>query len=187
MNNLLMERAPGRGGGIYDPDMADQVRRGANLLRAGTVSAVDYVKARVRVNIGKISTAWLPWLTHRAGPDTTWWAPEIGEQVMVLAPCGDLGQAVVVGSIYQNSFPAPAASADVTVTKWKDGTTVTYDRAAHKLTVNCAGEVDIIAAARVTVKAPSIALIGNVSVQGSITASGAITDTTGNTNHHTHG
>jgi len=187
MNNLLIERAPGRGGDIYDPDTADQVRRLANLLRAGTVSEADYSKARVRVNIGKLATAWLPWLTHRAGPDSTWWAPEVGEQVMVFAPCGDLAQAVVLGAIYQNSFPAPESSADIATARWKDGTAITYDRAAHELTVNCVGNIEVIAAATVTIKAPSITLVGNVSVQGDITASGSITDTTGNTNHHIHG
>jgi phage baseplate assembly protein V len=188
-----MERRPGLGGDISDPDTADLVRRVANLLRPGTVVAVDCAKARVKVRIGKIATAWLPWITRRAGPDITWWAPEVGEQVMVLSPSGNLALGVVLGSIYQNAFPAPASSADTAVMQWKDGTTVVYDRAAHKLTVHCVGEVEITAATKVTVTAPAILLVGevtidgNVSVQGSVTASGSVIDAKGNTNHHVHG
>lgn len=207
MNHLLFERTPGRTADLYDPDVADLMRRTGNLLIAGTVAEADYARARVRVLIGKISTDWLKWITRRAGPDITWWAPEVGEQVLVLAPCGNLAQAVVLGAIYQNTYPAPAASADLSLIRWKDGTTVTYDRAAHKLTIDCVGEVDVIAATKITATAPEIDVVagtkatvtapeialaghvtvkGNVDVTGSITASGSIVDASGNTNHHVH-
>ncbi len=189
---LLLDRDPARTGGHGDPDSADLARRVANLLRLGTVDEADYEKARVRVAIGKVKTGWLPWITLRAGPDATWWAPELGEQVLVLAPCGNLGQGIVLGALYQQAFPAPASSADISTARWKDGTTVIYDRAAHRLTVNCVGEVDLIAATKVSVTAPEILLTGhvmiqgNVDVQGNVNASGNIIDGGMNTNHHSH-
>ena len=62
--------------------------------------------AKLKVKIGDITTDWLPWLTHRASNDTSWWAPEVGEQVIVLAPSGELHQAVIMPSIYQSAHPA---------------------------------------------------------------------------------
>lgn len=63
-----------------------------------------------------------------------------------------------------------------------------------KITVHGASEVNItagtnaniIASSSATVQAPAISLIGQVAVQGNLTATGSIIDTSGNTNHHTH-
>ena len=38
-----------------------------NLVRIGTVSELDLPNARCRVTTGSNVTAWLPWMTHRAG------------------------------------------------------------------------------------------------------------------------
>jgi phage baseplate assembly protein V len=190
--DLFFERDPYRNADLPDRDSADLARRLSNVLRIGTVAEADYVKARVRITIGKIKTGWLPWITLRAGPDVTWWAPEVGEQVMVLGPCGNLAQAVVLGAIYQNAYPAPGSSADTSTVKWKDGTTITYDRTAHKMTVVCTGEVDVTAAVKVSVTAPEITLTGhvtvkgNLDVQGNVTATGNVIDGGLNTNHHSH-
>ncbi|UMT46983.1 hypothetical protein AOY90_15755 [Escherichia coli] len=39
---------------------------------------------------------WLQWLTHRAGRSRTWWAPSVGEQVLILAVGGELDTAFVL-------------------------------------------------------------------------------------------
>ncbi len=191
-------------GDTGDPDTSDAQRRIASMIRFGQVKEVDYAKARVRVQIGPMLTAWLPWITGRAGGDRTWWAPEIGEQVACLAQSGNLAQAVVLGAIYQNAFPAPAESASVHTVVYKDGTVISYDRDAHKLMVDCNGDVEITAAQNVTIKAAAIAVSGpvkidgaveitgetkigaNVTVSGDVNASGKVMDSAGNSNHHVH-
>ena len=65
-------------------------RRLSNTIRPGKVLEADYAKARLRVTMGDNTSAWLPWLTSRAGEDRTWHAPEVGEQVIVIAPGGEL-------------------------------------------------------------------------------------------------
>ena len=89
-------------------DMTEAERRMSNVALKGRVVELDAVRARVRVQAGAITTGWLPFVTARAGHDRTWHAPEPGEQVLVLSPCGDLNQGVVVGSIYRAEHPAPA-------------------------------------------------------------------------------
>ena len=108
-------------------------RRLANLIRLATVSALDANAARVKVQIGAVVSDWLPWVTHRASNDRSWWAPEPGEQVLVLSPSGDLTQAVVLPAIYQANHSAPADSENIHRVRYKDGTVVEYDRAAHRL------------------------------------------------------
>lgn len=58
-------------------------RKLANIVRIGLVKEVDYEKARVKVQIGKFLTDWLPWITSKAGKDRDWCPPDIDEQVVV--------------------------------------------------------------------------------------------------------
>ena len=144
--------------------MSDQYRNGdaerrlENICRIGSVAEVDYANARVRIETGDLLTAWLPWITRRAGPDVDWWAPEVGEQVVVLSPGGVLEDGVVLGSIYQDSYAAPANTPNIHTTRYQDGTTITYDRSAHKLTISCVGDMDIECAGNFRVRASRIDL-----------------------------
>ena len=111
-------------------------RRLANVTRPWTILEADYAKARVRVKLGKNTTAWLPWVSSRAGGDTTWHAPEVGEQVLVLSPAGDLRSGFVMGGVYKNDRPANANAATVSRTTYADGAVVEYDRGTHAHLVN---------------------------------------------------
>jgi phage baseplate assembly protein V len=107
-------------------------RRLSNTIRPGTVLEADYAKARLRVTMGDNTSAWLPWLTSRAGEDRTWHAPEVGEQVIVIAPGGELSAGYVMpGGVYKNDYPANADKAEISRTTYKDGAILEYDREAH--------------------------------------------------------
>ena len=155
-------------------------RTRANLLQVGTVAEADYGTARVRVLIGGLTSAWLPWLTGRAGGDRSWAAPEVGEQVLVACPDGDPVSGVVVGAIYQQDYAAPADNADVHRTTYSDGAVIEYDRGAHALTatlpsgatasLSASGGVTVAADGGVTITAAT----GGVSITGTLTVSGLI-------------
>lgn len=115
---------------------ADFQRRLSNLVRVGVVASVDLPNARCRVTIGDLLTAPLPFLTAKAGPDKTWHPPEVGEQVLVLAPSGELTAGFVLGGVYTTTNPPPSASPDVSKMVFSDGSTATYDRALHSLTID---------------------------------------------------
>ena len=124
-------------------DMTEAERRISNVALMGQVVALDTARARVRVKAGPITTGWLPFATLRAGPDRTWHPPEPGEQVLLVAPGGDLNQGVVVGSVYRADHPAPADSEDISRTLFKDGAVIEYDRAQHhwRLAVPAGGQI----------------------------------------------
>lgn len=117
-------------------ELGELQRQLMNVVRVGKVSALDEGGARVKVSVSGLTTDWLPWLASRAGATRTWSAPREGEQVLVLSPYGDTAQGVVLPSIYQDSYPAPAGSKDRETTVYPDGTTVEYDSAAHALVVS---------------------------------------------------
>jgi hypothetical protein len=92
-----------------------------NLIRTGIVTEVDLRDGLCRVQTGGIKTTWLNWLTSRAGRSRVWWAPSVGEQVMVLAIGGELDTAFVLPAIFSDDHPAPSASADALRIDFPDG------------------------------------------------------------------
>lgn len=150
----------------------------ANMIRVGVVSALDEANARVQVNVGGLTTSWLPWITSRAGATRTWSAPRAGEQVMVLAPYGDTTQAVVLPAIYQDDHPAPAASQAVERVEFPDGTFVDYNSETNTLNIDVAGNAKVIvnckeatinAATSVTLNTPQTTCKGKLTVEGLLT------------------
>ena len=170
MLDLLIQRGA-RTGDLQDPDTARLNHQVSNLIHRGLVISVDLENALATVQVGEVQTAPLPWLTARAGGDVTWWAPEAGEHVAILCPGGSLSQGVIIGSLYSGSKPAPSQSADQNVTKYSDGTTITYDRAAHAFTVQAVGAVTINIQGNATVTAQAVTM----NVQGGMTLAGALT------------
>lgn len=171
--------------------LTDIERRLHNLLMVGTVSAVDPVNALCRVQAGKNLTAWLAWLTQRAGPDRTWWAPEVGEQVLVLSPSGETAQGVVMPSLYQTAHPAPGDRVTHHVQEYADGTRVIHDRDAkhYHVAVPAGGKITLqvgtttlvlengattLTTPALTVDAETSTFTGAVTIQGALTYLGGM-------------
>jgi phage baseplate assembly protein V len=123
-------------------DAADWGRGSA--VRLGVVAEADYANARVRVRIsgeagadGEAVTGWLPWATWAAGHLRVWSPPAEGEQCLVLAPSGDLAQAVAVPAVFQQrgAFPAPADDPKLTLLSWEDDAYLSYQHEKHELIV----------------------------------------------------
>ncbi len=99
-------------------------RRIENIVRKGSVSAVRLTTpARVRVKAGDNTTDWLPWIALRAGGvngGRTWHPPVVGEQCTVLAPGGDLAQALVLLGLYSDAMPQGSEQAACDRTDWDE-------------------------------------------------------------------
>lgn len=116
-------------------DVSELNRQIANLVRIGTVAELDEANARVKLSVSGLTTDWLPWSAARAGKTRTWSPPQVGEQVVMLSPFGDMGQAVIIGSLFSDTDPAPAASKDQETTVYPDGASVDHNSATHVTTV----------------------------------------------------
>jgi len=134
----------------------DMMRLLHNIVRIGNVSAVDLDNARCRVATGDNTTAWLPWLTSRAGGSRSWWAPSVGEQVLLLSMGGELNTAFVLPAIFSDAHPAPSASADAVHLSFPDGAVLEYEPANGALTVTGVKTAVINATEKVSVTAPEI-------------------------------
>jgi phage baseplate assembly protein V len=123
----------------------DLVRRMDNLLKPGKIMAVNHELARVRVKLGEnLFTTWLPYFARRAGNTIDWDPPEPDEQCLVIAPGGELAGGFVMTGLYSSAHPAPARKSNLTLRKYPDGLELSYDHAAHTLTIERQGDLNVI-------------------------------------------
>jgi len=127
-----------------------------NMVRTGIVVETDLSTGRCRVQTGGIVTDWLQWLTQRAGRARTWWAPSIGEQVLILAVGGELDTAFVLPGIFSDSNPAPSASADAWHVTFPDGAVMEYEPKTSALTVSGIKTATVTASESLTATVPVV-------------------------------
>ncbi|MEL0580119.1 phage baseplate assembly protein V [Pectobacterium punjabense] len=127
-----------------------------NMIRVGVVTHVNTADVLCRVQTGGMTTGWLNWLTRRAGRSRDWWAPSIGEQVLILSIGGELDTAFVLPGIYSNDNPAPSASADALHISFPDGAVIEYEPATGALTVKGIKTADITASESLTATVPLV-------------------------------
>ena len=127
-----------------------------NMVRTGVIVETDLKAGRCRVQTGGIYTDWLQWLTHRAGRSCTWWAPSVGEQVLILAIGGELDTAFVLPAIFSGDHPAPSASADAWHVSFPDGAVMEYEPETGALTVSGIKTADVTASEAITATVPVV-------------------------------
>lgn len=150
-------------------DTVELSRRLENLIRLGTISAVDHANALCRVRSGGIETGWLPWFERRAGETRTWDPPTIGEQAMVLSPSGEPAGGLVLVGLFRAAHPAPDASPTTHVTDYPDGARISYDHASGHLEVAGIKTARIEASVSVTLDTPDVYCTSRLTVDGLLT------------------
>ncbi|PAN73270.1 baseplate assembly protein [Enterobacter cloacae] len=127
-----------------------------NLIRTGVIIETDLDSGRCRVQTGGIVTDWLQWLTSRAGRSRVWWAPSVGEQVMILALGGELDTAFVLPGIFSDDHPAPSSSPDAFHVAFPDGAAIEYEPESGALTVSGIKTADVTASDSITATVPLV-------------------------------
>ncbi len=147
-----------------------------NLLRFGTVTAVDHQRAQCRVSTGDLTTDWLSWVTLSAGALRSWQAPTLGEQVLLLCPGGELSAGVVLRGLYCDAYPAPSHEASLSLMQFSDGAVMVYDPEQHALQISLpdSGAITLNAPAAITLNAPRTVCNGDLFVQGQVSYAGGL-------------
>lgn len=158
---------------------AELARRLDNLVRYGVIEQTDFttdpVQPRVRVRTGEILTAWLPVATRRANTDAEHDPVQIGEHVILVAPSGELTQAVVVGKLFSNDHPSPDNHPANHRRTYRDGCVIEYNSATHHLnaTLPAGGTLNLHADGGITITG-DITLMGDLNQTGQQTVSGDV-------------
>jgi phage baseplate assembly protein V len=169
-------------------DQPDIVGDVAQVLRLGRIASVDRAAGTCTVAIGdpdgeggEVITDSVPWAAVRAGRTTVWSPPSDGEQCALLAPGGDIAQAIALPGIFCAAFPAPG-DPDREFVRFGDRAMIAYDAGAHAL------DIDLPGGGTVAIAAPGgISIQGNLTVEGEIEASGDVIAGEISLQRHTHG
>jgi phage baseplate assembly protein V len=112
-------------------DIGELQRQISQLIRIGTVVQIVAGTDTAIVEIGGVQSDPMQWAVLRAGDDADWWAPSPGEQVVIFAPFGDMAQAIIMFSLYQDLYAAPSTNPNVRCRTYSDGAVEQYDKSAH--------------------------------------------------------
>ncbi|WP_315807483.1 phage baseplate assembly protein V [Pseudomonas sp. C9-3] len=155
-----------------------------NLIRLGTIAEVQYRPPRVRVRSGNLLTAWLPWLTLRAGDSKTWDPPSVDEQCVLFSPSGQTANGIVLVGLNSDQHPANGDRPGLHRRTYPDGAVIEYDSVAHRLraTLPAGGITDLISSGGINITGPinhqgdyvhqgNYTQQGNQAITGQVTAS----------------
>lgn len=145
--------------------LSELARAVRDLIRIGVVSEIDTGQSLCRVQTGDLVTNWLHWLTPRAGGARTWWAPSVGEQVLILSLGGELDTAFVLPAIYSDDFPAPSVSAQAYHIQFPDGAVMEYEPDTGALTVSGIKTASVVASTSVSVTAPNVTITASQKIK----------------------
>jgi len=181
----------------------------AGLVKDCYVVAVDLTSSppACRVSDGEWVSGWVRWHSIAAGKVRHWRAPSLNEQGTLISASGDVAQGTFIPGLYGNGGPPPDNRDHVEVWHFEDGGRLVYDwqDSIYSITLPT-GTVSIkvgttlaeVTDNAVTVRAGTIDLEATVNIKGpvnidgalhatqNITSDGAILDTAGNSNHHSH-
>ncbi|WP_140186792.1 phage baseplate assembly protein V [Providencia stuartii] len=145
-------------------DLHELYRLLINLLRQGVVEQVDLENQCCRVRTGELLTDWIKWLAPRAGDSRSWWAPTVGEQVLIGAIGGELTTGVIIGSLYSNAHVAPSHSANALHHTFPDGAVIEYEPANGTLKATGIKKAVIEAADEVNVSTKKVVCKASVEI-----------------------
>lgn len=139
--------------------LAELERKMAGSARHGTVAEVDPAAGTVRLKLGEGPDG--PFLSPPIPYAQTMGAlkahipPSVGQNMTLLAPGGDWGQAVAIGLSASTANPSPSAAGNQNVITFG---AVTITATASGLTLAVGGSSIVITAGGITLSAPRIDL-----------------------------
>lgn len=136
------------------------------LARYASVVSVDLAAARCTVLLDDgVESPPLPWLAPRMGETRAWLPPSVGEQVLMICPGGEIGAGILVGGVPSDANPPPIDE-PVVLIRFKDGAAISYDPETSELLMQLPS-----GATTVLVSDGGVDIVGDVTLNGKLTAS----------------
>ncbi len=125
-------------------------------VRVGIVESTNPKKVTVRVKIPDLDNVIsydLQVVQRKTLKDKDYWLPDLKEEVLCLFQGNGLESGFVLGALYNEEDEPPVNSQEKRHVAFEDGTSLEYDRKAHKLTATVQGDIEIAATGNITVSA----------------------------------
>ncbi|MEH6490754.1 phage baseplate assembly protein V [Halopseudomonas sp.] len=152
---------------------AELRRRLDNMIRPGTIYALDVENNRCRVKSGELLTDWLRYFVGRAGTARRHSLPTLNEQCVVFSPSGEMGAGFVLVGLNSDEFPGPSTNPALDSTSYADGAWFGYDQGSGDYTVvmTAEGQIHISAPGGINITGP-VNITGLVTVGDDVVANG---------------
>lgn len=149
--------------------LSELKRRLENIVQVGTVSETKTKdgKALARVILDddgetKRVSAFLPVVSLANSYAKVWFPIRVNEQVLVISPFGNANSGFIIRSIFNRSCKEPdGANESTAIIEFEDGTKITYDTKAKRLSFDCVGDVTLKASGNIKIEAG-----GNLDLDG---------------------
>lgn len=130
-----------------------------NLLGVGRVTAVEHSSSpSIRVTIGGVVSRFVPYPAAIGRNWRGWFPRRLGDQVVIGCRSGDPANLEILSSRYTNDAPPPSTDDHIDTVVFNDGTAVTYDSDAHRLTIAVQGDLHLTASGSIVIDGKSISL-----------------------------
>jgi len=158
---------------LFGDEKAEDVQQTlTKCIRVGTVSSINAEKHTARVvfsDEGNNVSYDLPIIVPNTYDNSDYQMPDINEDVLCLFLPDGVEDGFILGSWYAGEVKPPCDNPEIRRVKFKDGTTVSYNRLTHELDAQVENtlihadrsDVSIIAPGDITIKAG-----GTVTIQG---------------------
>jgi len=142
-------------------------------IQIGVISAVQYiplgesVTCEVKADVDGRTTNWLPLKQKISSFYKEHIPPRVGDQCMVFNQSGKGEDGFVDGNIAYEKIALPDEADEDKIIRWAiDGTTYIHDTKAKEITLKTPCVITVEAEQDVTIKAPSINIVGVLTVNG---------------------
>lgn len=130
-------------------DIAALKRMVAGSMRFGTVKAVDHDAKRVQLLLSEANgrqflSPHRPW-GEIAGDEKSWRPPTAGQQMMLVAPHGDMRQAIALPMTFSDQNPSPSSDANTRILSKFGDASMLFDGGGDRAELS-ASRVDLGAA-----------------------------------------
>ena len=118
-----------------------------SMIRFGIVSAIYPGRHSCRLTFpdrNDLVSGELPILIPAGAKNSYFALPDVGDECVCVCPSNDDSNVgFVLGSFYHDKAPPPTDNQDVSMIKFEDGSTISYDRAKHELLIDVKGTIKL--------------------------------------------
>ncbi len=122
-------------------ELAEMNRQLNNLLRIGTLWAVDHENKKLKVKTGDLVTGWLDWPVEIGRNYKRWRPLRVGTQVLLASPSGDPAQGQIVGMLYTQDLDAPSDDPNIDLIQFNGGSFLKHNASNNSIHIHAAGKM----------------------------------------------
>ena len=127
-----------------------------NLIRIGTIVAVDHAAKQLKIKSGELVTNWIDCSAEIGRNYTRSRTQRLKTQVILSCPAGDPAQAMIIAMLFNNDIKSPPTDSDIDLIAFDNDSYIEHHHTNMTVRLHSAGDFTITAAGNITIQAPRV-------------------------------